>query len=179
MNTHLTTLNNQLRSITASKPNSAILLAAGIVTSQQSVSIKIGNELEKWWNSIIKTLDTSATHRQVDFFAEIGGTKYYLEFKCNTDLDSEKSKATLAKIQEVKENLEADVAEIFNPVVTKDYFCSKLKRNIVGVESLIQLFNLEFTAEEYQKTWVDAVRELFNIQDNNAKTNSEVSGRKE
>tara|TARA_Y100000385_G_scaffold215166_1_gene223873 strand:+ start:240 stop:791 length:552 start_codon:yes stop_codon:yes gene_type:complete len=176
----LNNLNEMLNSIEASKPSSAILLAAGIESSQQSVSIKVGNALEKWWNTVTKTLDDSSAEKQVDYFFEKGGRKYYFELKCNTHLDSEKSVATMNKIEKTTQELGADESGVFNPTALADYYSPQLKEEVYGVRSLLEILNAGFTADEYHETWTNGVKNLFIKESNkNVKTNSKISGRED
>ena len=181
----LNNLNEMLNSIEASKPSSAILLAAGIESSQQSVSIKVGNTLEKWWNTVTKTLanvvvlDSKDADRQVDYFFEKNGRKYYFELKCNTLLDSEKSLATMDKVRKNTQDLGADESGVFNPTALADYYSPQLKEDVYGVRSLIEILNAGFTADEYHETWTNGVKNLFKESNKNVKTNSKISGRKD
>lgn len=176
----LNNLNEMLNSIEASKPSSAILLAAGIESSQQSVSIKVGNALEKWWNTVTKTLDDSGAEKQVDYFFEKSGRKYYFELKCNTLLDSEKSVVTMDKVRKNTQDLGADESGVFNPTALADYYSPQLKEDVYGVRSLIEILNAGFTADEYHETWTNGVKNLFIKESNkNVKTNSKISGRKD
>lgn len=161
MKKELNTLKEQLNSIEASKPSSNILLAAGIESSQQSIVIKVGNALEKWWNTLTETLDDSNSDSQVDYFFEKAGKKYYFELKCNTQLDSEKSVVTMEKVRRSAEQLKANESGIFNPTTLADYYSPQLKENIYGVRSLIEILNPGFTADEYQEIWTNGVRNLF------------------
>jgi transposase len=156
-------LEKLLEDIQPTAPGSRLLKYAGIAASQQSVVIQVGNRLEKFWNETTDTLDDSATDRQVDFFFEKGGVKYYYELKCNTGLDSEKLRASNQKIETVTKELGADVSGYFNPTSPEDYYESKIKHNILGVKSMVKLLNTPFTAEEYEKVLSTKVKEKLNM----------------
>ena len=143
-------LEELLDTIKPNKTTSKLLLAAGITASQQSVVIQAGNKLEAFWNHCTDTLDDSASSRQVDFFFEKKGKKYYFELKSNTALDSEKAPATVEKVLKVAEELDADIFGVFNPTQFEDYDEPKLKQKVFGVQSMINLLELPFTTEEYQ-----------------------------
>ena len=143
-------LEELLDTIKPSKTTSKLLLAAGITASQQSVVIQAGNRLETFWNRCTDTLDDSASSRQVDFFFERDGKKYYFELKSNTELDSEKAPATIEKVKKVAKELEADIFGIFNPTRFDDYYEPKLSQTIFSVQSMINLLELPFNTEEYQ-----------------------------
>ena len=152
-------LEELLDTIKPKKTSSKLLLAAGITSSQQSVLIQAGNRLEDFWNHCTDTLDDSASSRQVDFFFEKGGKKYYFELKSNTNLDSEKAPATIEKVKKVAKELEADIFGILNPVRFDDYYESKLSQTIFGVQSMIDLLELPFTVEEYQDVLAKKLKE--------------------
>jgi L-lysine 2,3-aminomutase len=156
-------LEKLLGDIQPKAPSSRLLKFAGVPSSQQSVVIQAGNRLEKFWNQTTDTLDDSATDRQVDFFFEKDGVKYYYELKCNTALDSEKLRASNQKIETVTKELGADVSGYFNPTSTEDYYESKIKHNVVGVKSMIKLLDTPFTAEDYVKVVSTKIKEKLNI----------------
>ena len=149
-----------LSTIEASRTQSKILQAAGIKLSQQSLSIKVGNATEAFWKDEIKQASTEGAKHQVDLCFEKGNKKYYFELKCNTNLDSEKSKVTLSKVEDVTKQINADFGGIFNPVVEKDYNCPKVGK-VYGVDSLIKLIEPSFNVEEYFKVLRDEVQKLF------------------
>ena len=154
-------LESLLYDMTVTEPTSRLLQYAGITASQQSLVIKTGNRLETFWNQVVPQLDDSATDRQVDFFFEKNGVKYYFELKCNTGLDSEKLKASNAKVEQVTKELGADIAGYFNPASPEDYYESKIKKEVVGVRSMIRLLEAPFTAEEYEKVLARKIKEKF------------------
>lgn len=156
-------LEDLLGSITPKPPTSRLLKYAGINKSQQSVTIQAGIRLEQFWNRTTATLDDSATNRQVDFFFEKNDVKYYYEMKCNTNLDSEKLKASNQKIKKVSEELGADVSGYFNPTSPEDYYEPKVKHNVVGVKNMIKLLNTPFTAEEYENVLSTKIKEKLDM----------------
>ena len=149
-----------LSSIQASRTQSRILQAAGIELSSHSLSIKIGNAAEAFWKDQIEQASTKGSKHQVDLCFEKENKKYYFEVKCNTDLDTEKSKATLSKIENVAKQINADFGGIFNPVAKEDYNSTKVGK-VYGVDSLIKLIEPSFNVEEYFKVIRDETQKLF------------------
>tara|TARA_B100000497_G_C7654928_1_gene394176 strand:- start:997 stop:1482 length:486 start_codon:yes stop_codon:yes gene_type:complete len=156
-------LESLLDEMEPSKTSSRLLKYAGITASTQSLVIKTGNKLEAFWNLVVPQLDDSATARQVDFFFEKEGVKYYYELKCNTGLDSEKLKASNAKVEQVTRELGADIAGYFNPASPDDYYEAKIKKDVVGVRSMIQLLDPPFTAEEYEEVLARKLKEKLSL----------------
>jgi len=154
-------LESLLDDMKVKETTSRLLRYAGIIASQQSLAIQSGIRLETFWNQVVPQLDDSATNRQVDFFFEKNGVKYYFELKCNTGLDSEKLKASNAKVEQVTKELGADVAGYFNPASPEDYYESKIKKEVVGVKSMIRLLEAPFTAEEYEEVLSRKIKEKF------------------
>lgn len=154
-------LESLLDNMKVKETTSRLLRYAGITASQQSIVISTGNRLETFWNQVVPQLDDSATDRQVDFFFEKNGLKYYFELKCNTELDSEKLKASNAKVEQVTKELGADVAGYFNPASPEDYYESRIKKEVIGVKSMIRLLEAPFTAEEYEEVLSRKIKEKF------------------
>jgi len=157
----LNILENLLEDMKITKPTSRLLQYVGITASQQSLVIQAGIRLEAFWNQVVPQLDSSATDRQVDFFFEREGVKYYFEVKCNTVLDSEKQKASNAKVEQVTKELGADISGYFNPTSHEDYYESKLKQKVIGVKSMVRLLETPFTAEEYEEVLARKIKEKF------------------
>ena len=94
--------------------------------------------------------------RQLDHLFEIDNTQHYLESKCNLNFDSEKVKASNAKIAAVTERLGNVKSAYFCPVADEVPHHWKVKynnkgMNIIAVNDMIKLLGDEcpFTAEEY------------------------------
>jgi hypothetical protein len=157
----LNKLEDILSSMKINPTTSRILKYAGITASQQSLSIQVGIALEKFWKQAVPQLDASNTERQVDFFFKRKGQKHYYEIKTNTDLDSEKSKASNDKVERVAKALGADISGYFNPASREDYYCPRTKKDILGVKSMILLLELCFTVEEYEEILRRKIIEKF------------------
>lgn len=139
-----------LTTIKISETNSFLFKLLGYSKSPQSLAIKLGNKLEEFWNFVAQDslLDSSGATSQVDLFFEAEGKRMYFEMKCNTNLDSEKSKATVNKVNKVSEELSA-TGRVFNPTELENYRCSKLKQEVVGVAEMVDILGTPFTTEEY------------------------------
>lgn len=160
-------------SIKPKKVESYIDLCLGWETenSVQSIRIQFGNKIEEFWNKVIsdakntKNLITETNmimvgddERQLDHLFEytVGESVYklYLESKCNLDFDSEKDKASNAKIKTVLETVDGATGGYFNPVVNVvprkwQVKYAKKKMNIIGVFEMMQMIDCPFTSEEY------------------------------
>jgi len=137
--------------------------------SSQSIVISLGNHLETFCNKVISDservnnvikldnmVNVAGKLRQVDHcFDDIeSAVRVYLESKCNLNFDSEKIKASNAKLVEVKEALNADVAAYFVPVVAEIRKSDLVKYNnkgiqVYGMNWLLDQLNAPFTSEEY------------------------------
>ena len=138
--------------------------------SSQSLVIQFGNKIEDFWNRVLShcsrtenliedndRVDVNGKSRQIDhFFETMNGVKIYLESKCNLDFDSEKSKASNAKVHELAEILEANLSGYFCPVakdidnsVNVKYRNKGLK--VYSVNDMMEILGDEcpFTVEEY------------------------------
>ena len=95
------------------------------------------------------------SNRQIDhYFVTKGGTKIYMESKCNLNFDTEKVVASNKKVGEVMDALGADQGVYFVPVlpiipleVMTEYY--KNGREIFGVVDVLDLIDAPFTATEY------------------------------
>jgi hypothetical protein len=137
--------------------------------SQQSIVISLGNHLETFWNKVVSDskrvknvielnnmVNVGGKLRQVDHCFENMEEVYrvYLESKCNLNFDSEKSKASNKKLNEVKEALDADHAAYFVPCVAEIRKSDLVKYNnkgiqVYGVNWLLSKVDAPFTSEEY------------------------------
>lgn len=160
-------------SITPKKVESYIDLCLGWEpeNSVQSIRIQFGNNIEEFWNKVIsdaknaKNLITENNmimvgndERQLDHLFEytVGENvrRIYLESKCNLNFDSEKDKASNAKIKAVLATMEDVTGGYFNPVVDIvphkwQVKYAKKKMNIIGVSEMMQMIDCPFTIEEY------------------------------
>ena len=141
--------------------------------STQSLVIQFGNKIEDFWNIVLShcsrtenliegkgndRINVNGKSRQIDHFFKTvdDGDKNYLESKCNLDFDSEKSKASNAKVQELAIILKADLSGYFCPVARNiDNSVSIKYRNkglkVYSVNDMIEILGDEcpFTIEEY------------------------------
>ena len=152
--------------------DSYILESLGIFDkpSLQSINIQFGIKIETFWNKVIS--DSNATNliennnlikigdnnKQQDHFFSVEEKYYYLESKCNLNLDSEKIKASNQKIKEIQnkhsDKLDNIVVGYFVPVkpiipndIIKKYKKSNI--NVYGVNWLFSVINIPFSQEEY------------------------------
>ena len=168
-----------MEEIAPKKSQSHISKLLGLpTTSIQSMNISIGNKTEKFWNKVFSDfsdcnpfdqddrITVDGKEMQVDLCYADGGTLYYLEMKCNLNLDSEKKKASAKKIAAVKDYLEDALGDslnivhgYFNPVLESEFdLVSGEKANLSSegvrlflVKDVMGLFSKElpFTVEEY------------------------------
>lgn len=177
------------------KTTSSYLMSAlgyGDIGSTQSFVIRAGNKLEEFWNNVINdsvvaenlisdgdtiivegesTKTGKEKKRQIDGCFKVGNKFYYIEFKCNLDLDSEKKPASEAKIAQV----EKLISKKFNNVkVVSSYVIpciieptsdiqTKSTLSINGVKWLIEIIKTEniFTAEEFMEYFNTVLSDIF------------------
>ena len=114
----------KINSIEPIDTESDILAAMGYedLVSQQSFLIKVGNQLETFWEETIAKstksyvppgkqlyIDVNGDKRQIDHLFEVqkeSGRLYYLESKANLNFDTEKKPGSNEKIIAVAEALE-------------------------------------------------------------------------
>ena len=170
MNEYLTrTLLPLIVTIQPKKSESYTLDALGLERqSSQSILIKFGERIERFWNTVISDsksnnliedvnmVDINGKDRQIDhnFECYLDALNYYLESKCNLNFDSEKIKASNQKITEVKDALNADVGAYFVPVVSEIPQKDLTKYNnkgvqVFGVKWMLSKIDAQFTEEEY------------------------------
>jgi len=136
--------------------------------SKQSIQIQFGNNIETFWNIVLddcpsvknliaenNMIMVGKEERQLDHLFEIE-SKHYLESKCNLNFDSEKVKASNAKIAAITERLGDVKSAYFCPVADEVPHHWKVKytnkgMNIIAVNDMIKLLGDEcpFTSEEY------------------------------
>lgn len=137
--------------------------------SKPSIQIQFGNNIETFWNIVLDDCPSAKNliaennmimvgkdERQLDHLFEIQNTQHYLESKCNLNFDSEKVKASNAKIAAVTERLGDVKSAYFCPVADEVPHHWKVKynnkgMNIIAVNDMIKLLGDEcpFTADEY------------------------------
>ncbi len=104
-----------VKNIQPTVTKSYILQAVGLDNrpSLSSINIQFGNKIEIFWNKVIS--DSNAKNlieennliiinknkKQQDHFFCVEDKYFYLESKCNLNLDSEKSKASNQKIKDI------------------------------------------------------------------------------
>ena len=152
------------------KTNSHILSALGLSgrVSTQSILIAFGERIEKFWNKVISDsltvtnlieksnmIDVNDRTRQIDHLFEALCKTWYLESKCNLNFDSEKIRASNAKIEDITLTVGGNVnSGYFVPVVAEISNKEKSKYNkkgveVYGVNWMIEKINAPFTSEEY------------------------------
>jgi len=139
--------------------------------SIQSIRIQFGNKIEEFWNKVISDAKNAVNlikennmikvgkdERQLDhlFTYTVGESVYklYLESKCNLNFDSEKDKASNAKIKAVLATVEDATGGYFCPVVDVvpqkwQVKYAKKNMNIIGVSDMMKMIDCPFTSEEY------------------------------
>ena len=133
-------------------PTKSLLLQALELPSSQSIVIQMGNRLELFWVYVIQSMkaeiDTSKSTRQIDLaWKDTQGNNYYAESKCNWDLDTDKMPATLRKIDEQANLLDAS-GICFCPVTDKDIVVRSQK--IRGVNWILNTLGITtFTSDDY------------------------------
>lgn len=171
-------------SIKGKKTESYIMQALGLDErcSQQAILIAIGARIENFWNKVISDNTNTVNliedtnlilidgeNRQIDHFFQIGDEIWYLESKCNLNIDSEKIKASNDKVKKVSAALGKNVnPTYFIPVVRQPSSKEIAKYakhgiDVVGVEWIMERIDCEFTIDEYfdffQNVIVDIVLE--------------------
>ena len=167
--------------ITGSKKSSLIAQWLG-KSIPQSLSIRIGNYLETYFNTLIgennllHTLDTYRGNKgvwvdnefhQVDIFACIDGQLIARELKTNLDLDRGKKRDVLKREEAVKRGL----SERYNEPVDTRIFSPFIETSEVnglgiveGLAEFIDNFNLDITVDEFTLIGKNhQVHQLLNI----------------
>ena len=134
--------------------------------SIQSIRIQFGNRIEDFWNQVISDCKNAKNlieennmimvgtkKRQLDHLFETDVINY-LESKCNLNFDSEKDKASNAKIKAVLETIEGATGGYFCPVVDEVPHHWQVKytnkgMSIIGVSDMMKMIDCPFTSEEY------------------------------
>ena len=115
--------------------------------SKQSVSIKMGNVLEKIYNKFLNSFDgvenlkpvnKNISSHQIDLLFKKEDTIYYFESKLNLNLDTEKSKATINKVKTIESYL------------TKKYPNNKIVAKLLS-SRFDKSENVKFIKEKYIK----------------------------
>jgi hypothetical protein len=173
-----------VKNIQPTVTKSYILQAVGLDNrpSLSSINIQFGNKIEIFWNKVIS--DSNAKNlieennliiinknkKQQDHFFCVEDKYFYLESKCNLNLDSEKSKASNQKIKDItnKHKVKIDnlISGYFVPVKSiistserKKY--SKKGIDVFGVNWLYQKIEIPFTEEEYFNFLKDVIGPLL------------------
>ena len=159
----------------------------GNLVSQQSFLIRVGNQLETFWEETIakstksyippgKQLyieDADGDKRQIDHLFEVQKEPdklYYLESKANLNFDTEKKPGSNKKILSVAEALELEynkevLFSYFVPIIRKptDEMQKKYKDiDIKGVNWLIEKIDCKlFTSEEFFNKLETDASEIF------------------
>lgn len=165
--------------ITMTKPGSIDYLLYGPRPSAQSINIKIGNRLETLLNDFSekmgypthKLATTLVEGHQVDTLFVEGECFEYEEQKTNANLDSEKIKATIKKINKIGESLRMETKKmvrcsIFHTTVWEEKDApeystpySKYKKAGIRVKFMSDYFKtlgVEITKEEFYSLWREA-----------------------
>ena len=178
----------KINSIEPIDTESDILAAMGYedLVSQQSFLIKVGNQLETFWEETIAKstksyvppgkqlyVDVNGDNRQIDHLFEVqkeSGRLYYLESKANLNFDTEKKPGSNEKIIAVAEALELKYKKevlfsYFVPIIRKptNEMIQKYKDiDIKGVDWLIEKIDCKlFTSEEFFIKFKTDVSEIF------------------
>lgn len=140
------------------------LLASNI--SQQSVNIKMGNILEKAWNIYIANVDgvkldgrNIIAGSQVDILFYYKDVAYYLESKNNLNIDTEKTIATLNKVNKIIDELKKEGYTVVGKILNNRYPTAELakfyktpitKEHIIGYSELFNIFGIVVTQQEWE-----------------------------
>lgn len=174
------------------KPTQSYLLDAiglGELVSRNGILIQLGNCLEAFWNKVIEDtvgslikddnlIQIGLKNKQIDHLFAVEDTIYYLESKCNLNLDSEKRPASNKKIGTITTAL----SENYQKEIKYGYFIpclatipEKLTKqyssiDIFGVEWLNDIIkNEHFTTNEFFEFFEEVVgaiiKEKMNIED--------------
>ena len=136
-----------------------------LFVSQHSCRIRVGNNIERFWNEVISSITTNLIEdsnrtvakgkdRQVDhLFMSKLGEKIYLEAKCNLNFDSQKAPASIKGVIELAEHY-GTIPRFLVPVrrIPRQAHVTKYPKHgieVVGVEWLSQQIDLPFTVDEY------------------------------
>ena len=144
------------------------------VDIDQSQSIRFGNLYQDWIKSlasnfgaeiidihfmdIYKTgnVKTNKGLKDIDILFRFNGKMYYFEAKTSLDLDSEKSKATYAKISDVTEYIKTEYPddEVVSGVLSCWYekeigLPFKLKTDAFFIKDIFNILGIEASKEEY------------------------------
>lgn len=139
----------------------------------QSISIKIGNVLERSYNDLLTTnnikridglkkIKGKNKNHQIDLLFEVDDVVYYYEMKSNISLDTEKVKETLEKLKEVKQFLVKKFKgkEIVSKVLSLRYYKIdenfKFRKgfghdNVDGYGKFFNLIGEDTTEKEYKE----------------------------
>lgn len=123
---------------------SVVIAAGGEVLSQQFADIyETGNT------------DTNKGLKDVDIWFKLNSKMYYFEAKTNLDLDSEKSKATDNKVEDVtnwmKKNYSDDevVSGVLSCWFKKETGLPVKVKNVFFMCDLFSILDIEMTSEDY------------------------------
>ena len=142
----------------------------------QSVLIKVGTGLEKFWNTaasdspIVKNLIEESDliivdgrERQMDYFFKVLCETWYLEGKCSLELDSEKMRASNQKIEDIALTIGGDVKYGYflpaspEPTKKEKKKCEKMGMEVYGVNWMVDKIKPPFTSEDYFEFLLDVV----------------------
>lgn len=149
----------------------------GELPSRNGVLIQLGNCLEAFWNKVIddcveslikedNLIQIGLKNRQIDHLFMVDDTIYYLESKCNLNLDSEKRPASNKKINTITTAL----GENYQKEIKYGYFIPCLRTipqkltkqysdiDIFGVEWINGIIKNEyFTTDEFFEFFQEVV----------------------
>lgn len=134
---------------------SVIVAAGGEVLSQQFADVyETGNK------------DTNKGLKDVDIWFKFNSKMYYFEAKTNLDLDSEKSKATDNKVEDVTNWMKKNYsdAEVVSGVLScwfkKETGLPVKVKNVFFMGDLFNILDIEMTSDDYYKIMKELGRSL-------------------
>jgi len=135
--------------------------------SSQSISIKIGNVLEKSYNKLIFNIngvenikDGMISNHQIDLLFLYNNCIYYFEIKNNINLDTEKTRETFNKIKDVEGALLKKYDNVVSKILvnrfpTKEkmkFFKNPISKNdLIGYSDFFDLFNVSVSEAEWKE----------------------------
>lgn len=153
------------------KPRTSSLIKPWLgIDISQSLSIRMGNILEDFFNELIgdKSLitdlelvgkkrmltDSQGNQHQIDILGQNNGVVYHYELKSNTDLDRGKKRDTSNRDDVIVQTLQQKYLQpirssIFCPFYETSREVGGLGR-VVGLAEFIETFELDFSTEEFK-----------------------------
>lgn len=170
------------KSLSGSSFSSLSYLVDMIITQGQK--IKLGCAVEKiLWDIILTSNCINMKQKNVkgdkecDHLCRIGNVIYYAEIKCNLNLDTEKTKATIGKCKKIQKKLTLEYpdCEVKMFLVSGRFIEKKdipkniiikfksIDANVVGVNEYLQQFGIHLFADEsaYRIFINTIVKEMF------------------